>query len=56
MLPVVGLVILESIFRSVDFPAPFLPITAKISPSLSSKLISFSAQYSLLCVCCPIFK
>src|SRR5690348_18098009 len=34
------------IFKSVDFPAPFRPIIAILSPCLTSKEISFSAQNS----------
>jgi hypothetical protein len=43
MLPVVGLVILESIFNKVDFPAPFLPIMPS-TLLVALKLMSFNAQ------------
>jgi hypothetical protein len=39
MLPVVGAVTLDTIFKNVDFPAPFLPIMPKTSPRSTSKLI-----------------
>lgn len=46
MLPLVGGVILLSTLRSVDFPAPFLPIMPTESPGLTVKLMSFKAQKS----------
>ena len=36
----------EMIFSNVDFPAPLAPIIAMVSPCLSSKEMSFSAQKS----------
>ena len=46
ILPEVGGVIFERIFKRVDFPAPFLPIIPKVSPCSTLKLTSFSAQNS----------
>ena len=51
--PVVGSTIRERIFRSVDFPAPFRPISPMMSPCSISKLTSRSAQNSSLRVCPP---
>ena len=42
--PLVGPVTLDNTFNKVDFPAPFLPMIPKISPFLTSKLISCKAQ------------
>ena len=44
--PVVGGEILESIFKSVDLPAPFLPMIPIDSPAATSKEMFFSAQKS----------
>ena len=44
ILPVVGAVTFDNILRSVDFPAPFLPIMAKTSPRLTSKFIFCKAH------------
>src|SRR5882672_9965084 len=44
--PAVGTVTRESTFSSVLFPAPFLPISPRLSPRFSEKVTSRSAQNS----------
>ena len=46
--PSVGTVILENTFNNVDLPAPLCPIIPILSPLLTLKLISLSAQNSSL--------
>src|SRR5574344_662158 len=42
--PTVGDVTRDNIFKSVDLPAPFLPMIPTTSPCSTLKLISFSAH------------
>src|SRR5262249_164232 len=44
--PSVGSVIRHRTFSSVDLPAPFRPMTPSVSPRLTSKDMSLSAQNS----------
>ena len=53
MMPVVGDVILDKIFSSVDLPEPLQPITPKISPCFISRFILLSAH--ILSVSLSIF-
>jgi hypothetical protein len=46
--PLVGSVMRERIFSSVDFPAPLRPMIPTTSPCFTSKETSLSAQRSSL--------